>query len=47
MSILFSEDGIDLFSSRCMSDPNFMDLAHTVAKKHVEIPKLNKKLQSQ
>ena len=27
MSVLFSEDGIDLYSSRCMSDPNFMALA--------------------
>ena len=34
MSILFIEDGIDLYSSRCMSDPNFMALALIVSKKH-------------
>ena len=33
-SILFIEDGIDLYSSRCMSDPNFMALALTVPKIH-------------
>ena len=34
MSILFIEDWIDLYSSRCMYDPNFMALALTVPKKH-------------
>ena len=34
MSILFIEDGIDLYVSSCMSDPNFMALALTVPKKH-------------
>ena len=32
--ILFIDHGIDLYSSRCMSDPNFMALALTVPKKH-------------
>ena len=34
ISILFTENWIDLYSSRCMSDPNFMALALTVPKKH-------------
>ena len=34
VSILFTEDWIDLYSSRCMSDPNLMALALTVPKKH-------------
>ena len=28
------DDGIDLYFSRCMSDPNFMALALTIPKKH-------------
>ena len=39
MSILIIEDGIDLYSSRCMSDPNFMALALTVPNKHGSILK--------
>ena len=51
MSILFIEDAIDLHSSRCMFDPNFMALAFTVPKihmvKYVKHKSLTKKLQSQ
>ena len=39
MSILFIEDWIDLYSSRCMSDPNFMALALTVPKNMVKYVK--------
>ena len=31
--VLFIDDGIDLYSSRCMSDPNFMALSLTVPEK--------------
>ena len=32
-SIVFIDDGVDLYSSRCMSDPNFMALALTSTEK--------------
>ena len=34
ISILFTEDWIDLYSSKCMSDSNFMAVALTVPEKH-------------
>ena len=32
-SIVFIDNGAELYSSRCMSDPNFMALALTVSDK--------------
>ena len=39
MSILFIEDGIDLYLSRCMSGPNSMALALTIPKNMVKYVK--------
>ena len=42
-SVLFINDGVDLYSSSCMSDTYFMALALTVSEKR-EWQKLDKKL---
>ena len=35
-AIVFIDNGVDLYSSRCMSDPNFMDLAIIVSENGVK-----------
>ena len=42
MSIAFTDDGVDLYSSRCMSDPNFIALALTGSEKQGKMQNLTK-----